>query len=485
MDIPDIMTASGEAFLKSRIIIISVFVGCLSIIAVVAFVRAKQLKEVTTPPVIRPAVVRCDKLERREYTMTESFYGLVEANATIDMAFQITGRLTKLGKVDDRPLKEGDIVRQGTELAHLEPLRYKAAAQQAKAEEDAANARLRIAQADFNQAKAQHTASVALHKDSQSNLKDIEIDVTKKRELHEAGVLNKRELDKIEIQYELALSSVTQAKAKADAAMALVDAAKAKVESADAFYLAAKSMTTVANVNLEDATLRAPSEGTIAAVPVEVGQMIKPGETVMRLVDLEKVRLAVGVVESRIPLLQEGQKVDVELLALSSDRLGKGEHSKPHTGVVTVVPPAADPKTGLFNIEIEIANKDRALKPGMVGKATIQIETRWGYYVPAAAVTRSGDRLWAYFVTNGYTVGLDIGQIGNSKIEVPMTVARRVQLEPVMTGKDYYLVRDVEGEFDRLVVEGQSRLIDGQPVEVIDIPAFDATASAPPEVTAP
>src|SRR5688500_3205595 len=107
--------------MSSRIGIISVFVGGLVFVGLVAAFRAADAHEKTPPPVVRPAVVRAAPIKEHAYSMTESFHGLIEANVRVDMAFQIAGRLSQLGAAKDQPLKENDTVEPGQVLATLEP----------------------------------------------------------------------------------------------------------------------------------------------------------------------------------------------------------------------------------------------------------------------------------------------------------------------------------------------------------------------------
>jgi multidrug efflux pump subunit AcrA (membrane-fusion protein) len=230
----------------------------------------------------------------------------------------------------------------------------------------------------------------------------------------------------------------------------------------------------MAGANAKYAVLRSPMKAIVANVPVEVGQMVMPGQSVMTLVDLTRVKLVLGVVERKLPLLRKGQRVQVEIQALAAQAAIVGdakELTKPREGLVTIVPPAANSVTGLFNVEIELPNPESLLRAGMVGRAIVTVMERRALAVPADAVVRSGDKYLAFFVARGYNAGLDLGGLGKAAVTAPTTIARRVAIEPVSIDKDVYLVTGVPEGLDELIVEGQSRLSDGQPVTVVgDIP---------------
>jgi RND family efflux transporter MFP subunit len=428
--------------MKSRLAIILLFAALLAVVSGIAAFRSSGLRDQVVPPVIHPAVVRCAPQVEQTYCMTESFHGLIQANVRVDMAFQIPGRVSQLGASKDKPIKENDRVEPGQVLAQLEPLRYEAAVQEANAKMEEAKAALSTGEAQIADAKAR--------------LDDAKNDLERIKKMKEAGAANPREVEKAETAVKLA-----------DAQM---ESARAKLNAASAVYESARAMGTVANVNLQDATLKSPIRGLVAKVPVEIGQMVTPAQPIVTLVDLSNVKLVVGVVERKLPLLKKGQKVQVEVQALSSGQdSGEKLAASSRTGVITIVPPAAEPTTGLFNVEIELPNEDGKLRPGMIGKAVVAVSERKAIAIPADAATRVGDQYFAYFVGPGYEVGLNLGALGKSEVKVPTTIAHRVSFTPLSIDKDYYLVpADFTEGMGQLIVEGQTRLADGQTVRVIE-----------------
>lgn len=442
--------------MKSRLLIILVFVVMAGMIGVAGAIRVQHGDGLTLDPAIKPVAVRCELLEQRVYTVTETFYGLIEANARIDMAFQIAGRIAQIGHHKDEPVVENQRVREGDVIATLEPLRYEAAVEQAKASMDEAKAAMASAQAVIDQARVRYEDAIR--------------EVDRYRRLKNRNAANEREIEKAEVEQKLA--------------KAQLDSAQAQMASAHASYQAARAASTMAGVNLQDTILRAPMDATVAAVPVEIGQMASPSQTVVTLVDLTKVKLTLGVVERKLPLLRQGQTVSVEVRALMSQSKLLSDSkalSRPRRGRVTIVPPAADPITGLFDVEIELDNQDGLLRPGMVGKATVKVMEKKAIAIPATAAIRSGDRAWAFFMDErGYRTGLDLGDVGQVQVQVPTPVARRIWFEPVSFDKDYYLLSEAPQGLTLLIVEGQSRLTDGQTVRPVD-----ALASVPPVAPSP
>lgn len=431
--------------MKTRIWILAAFVFGALAVGLLAFQRTRSAQARVVPGVIKPAVVRVAPLSERSYTMIEAFHGLIEAKSRVDMAFQIPGRLSQLGSEpgNEKGIHENDRVVKGQVLARLEPLRFEAAAQQASAKMEEAKASLSAAQAQIS--------------DAEARLADAKNEMNRVLQLKEKGVANQREIEKAETAVKIATAAL--------------DTGRAQLQAATASYESGRAHATMANVDLQDATLRAPMDALVAAAPVEIGQMITPAQRVITLVDISRVRLIAGVVERKLPLVRKGQKVNIEVQALSTQAATLADAkalSKPREGWITIVPPAADPVTGLFNVEIELDNTDGLLRPGMVGKASVSVMEKRAVALPLEAVTKIGDEYAAFFISDGYQVGLDLGAVGKASVNVPTPVARRVTFKPVAVDKDHLLVADVPEGLSRLVVEGQTRLTDGQPVQVLD-----------------
>jgi len=491
--------------MKARAIIILVFVVCMTLIGLVALVRARQLGGDPPRPHIEPVTVQCQVLEPQAYELTEEFYGLLEANAQIDMSFRLEGQITHLGI--QKRFQVNDALEQGVPVAGLKPAEQEASLRQAQANVLVSSAALESAEAKLNQARAQQRSAEAAIEDAKAQLIDARVELEQIKKLAADGSAQPREVDKTKLLVVAANATLERSKAALDVAKADVMDANAKIKSANAQYLAMQASRQSAELNLEKTTLltpklprlynpldlkspaTAPSEDdkwTIAEMPFDVGQTVKPGQLVVRLVDLRSIKLVVGVVENKIPLLKRGQKVKVNVFALASQAAKLSESrklSEMQIGTVFVVPPAADRVTGLFNVEILLPNEDLILRPGMVAKAIVGVAQRRAFALPAEAVSRSGQKLRAFFVTKGYKVGMDLGTLGNKQINVPVYVAHQALLTPLASHQEFYLVTELPQGMNLLVVQGQSRLSDGQPVRLLEIPSTAAEPLVTDRVT--
>jgi membrane fusion protein, multidrug efflux system len=175
--------------------------------------------EVAPAPEIRP--VRVVTIEERPGGETVSLTGTVQAEATVDLAFRINGRMT------DRPVKVGDTVAPGLIVARLDP-------------ENEENA-LRAARADVAAAMGQLTEAKNNHQRQSTLLRD--------------GWTTR-------VRYDEARQTLETAQSRADAAQAQVSIAENQVSYTELF---------------------ADSAGTVTAVGAEPGEVVQAGRMVVQV----------------------------------------------------------------------------------------------------------------------------------------------------------------------------------------------------------
>ncbi len=96
---------------------------------------------------------------------------------------------------------------------------------------------------------------------------------------------------------------------------------------------------------------------------VSEGTMLRVGTEVMKIVLGDTLKLRLAVPEAYGNAVQVGQKVDV--MTSANDR--------PSEGTVARISPSVDRSTRTFLVEVEVPNRDGALKPGGFAKAKISI----------------------------------------------------------------------------------------------------------------
>lgn len=121
----------------------------------------------------------------------------------------------------------------------------------------------------------------------------------------------------------------------------------------------------LAEHRLKKRTILAPSSGVVVEVLKQAGEWVEPGETVVRIVRIDRLR-----VEGFLAAQQASAKL-VGHPALVSVR-NHPDSSTDVKGEVTFVSPEIHPLNGMVRVWVEIDNADAELRPGL--QATIKIE---------------------------------------------------------------------------------------------------------------
>jgi macrolide-specific efflux system membrane fusion protein len=232
---------------------------------------------------------------------------------------------------------EGDRVGQGTMLAQVDD-----------------------AEAKLLQARA--AVELEIEKDKVAN--DVPI-----RTAQRALTLNRDEFKRLEtalqrIPGSISTSELETARFHADQAQFELEAAeRARQQNRLSARLKSKELE-LSQHNVEVRRIVAPINGVVVEVFRQTGEWVEPGDKVVRIVRIDRLR-AEGLV--RIG------EIDSDLLGapatIAIDLPGKGATTFP--GKVVFVSPEINPVSGQARVWVEVDNKDGVLKPGQRPKLTI------------------------------------------------------------------------------------------------------------------
>jgi len=207
------------------------------------------------------------------------------------------------------------------------------------------------------------------------------------------------------------------------------DAARASLEQAEARLDQARAQ-------LDDAALRAPFEGRIARFHAEPGDFVRAGQPVMMLTG-EALEVEVQLrpaIAARLALEDTAEILVKESGARLDGRIREIGRGAPGAPVPVVV--AVDP------------DGESAAHPGAPVYASVELPAPSAASVPLAAVIDPGTGYGRVFrVVDGRAeqVSVQLGRLSEGWVEI---------FGPVASG-------------DRIVVAGQSNLLDGEPVRII------------------
>lgn len=151
----------------------------------------------------------------------------------------------------------------------------------------------------------------------------------------------------------------------------------------------------LARQRLEDATVRAPIDGTILSKSVSQGQLVTSATgtfgrdtSIVTMANLTRVRMRVNVDEADMANVRPGEPATIVVDAVPS---------RAFDGVVEKVEPEAvvDQGVTFFPVLVSIDNHERLLMPGMNGEVTVIAQRRPNALAVPVDAIRSGNELAA------------------------------------------------------------------------------------------
>lgn len=190
---------------------------------------------------------------------------------------------------------------------------------------------------------------------------------------------------------------------------------------------------------LENTILRSPVSGVITARNYDQGDMYG-GSPIYVVEQITPVKLYVGISEMDYTRVKKNDTV-----TLTADALP----GKTFTGRIARIYPTIDAATHTFTAEVNVANSDRLLRPGMYARVTVNFGSNHSIVVPDDCVVKQqGSGVRSVFVL----------QADNTVKEVVVTLGRHF-------GTEYEILSGV-AEGDKVVVKGQASLKNGSKVNV-------------------
>src|ERR1700730_14977595 len=359
------------------------------------------------------AVVR---VERRALGNTLTIAGEFKPCQDVEVHAKVAGYI-RIINVD-----VGDHVRKGQVLAVLEVPELAAELSGADAAVRRSGEEIRRAQSDVNRAQSAHAAAHSGY----ARLKQASDTRT--------GLVAQQEIDDSQ-------AKDLESEAQVSSAQAQLSVARQQLEVAQANQ---KQYNALANYS----RITAPFAGVITARLADTGALIQGGTSassgagpVVRLAEVSKLRLVLPIPESAAAQIHLWDPVKARIQALNQDFQGK----------ISRFSDSLDRQTRTMETEIDFANKDGRLIPGMYAEATLSLEKNvLELCVPSEAVARNNNEATVLVVNK------------NNEIE-----ERQIKLG--FEGEAYVQVLGGVAEGDRVVIGGRSQFHPGQKVQPKDV----------------
>ncbi len=212
---------------------------------------------------------------------------------------------------------------------------------------------------------------------------------------------------------------------------------------------AQNAMVDLAQVDVGRAVIRAPFSGTITLRHAKLGQNLRMNEAVFTIADFSDLRADIAVPERELADLKPGQTVKLIADAFAGQVF---------EGQVERIAPVVDAATGTATATIDVHEAGTNLRPGQFVRLAIERENLADAVImPRAALLNEKES--AVFTVRG---------------------GKAVRTSVTLGGEQDGLVHVLTGVTPgmEVVVMGQAQLVDGDAVEVINLPAAKEVLAA-------
>ena len=307
------------------------------------------------------------RVERGDIARAITATGKLQALTTVQVGTQVSGTLSEIYVDFNSKVTKGQII------ARLDPSQLQAQLTQAQANLTSAQMSVQTGQAAQAAADAGIEAASANLDRLQSVVDDAQRNLDRTRELVEAKVAPRQQLDTAQAALAQALAQKQQGTAQVTQARAQAQSARSQVAQARAQVAQAGASLQLASVNLEKSIIRAPIDGVIVARNVDPGQTVAASlqAPVLFLIanDLTRMQVLADIDEADVGQLQTGNPVKFTVDAFPNDTF-EGRISQVRLSPQTVQ------NVVTYTAVIDVDNPDLKLKPGMTANVTVTVEER-------------------------------------------------------------------------------------------------------------
>ncbi len=145
----------------------------------------------------------------------------------------------------------------------------------------------------------------------------------------------------------------------------------------------ANSTKQIAKNNLNNCSLKAPSNGVIGSRNMEIGTSAVPGISNIDLVTINDVYVKISVPENEINKIKKDQSANIVIPAINQNEI---------EGRVEKIGVMANLISKTYEVKIRISNKELKFKPGMVCDVNLNVQNKNNTItIPSQAVIKAKD----------------------------------------------------------------------------------------------
>ena len=188
------------------------------------------------------------------------------------------------GRVIEIPVSENDRVSKGDLLFQIDPVPYRLAVEQAKADLGIAEAQLETQRRVLSTQRSTAVIADDETKNARTNHELAVRTAARLRPLAANGYVPKQQLDQAEVAERDTATLLSQAQERHAAAVRAIDTEAA----AEATVEARRAALGIAQRHLDDTTVRAPHDGRVVGLTIKPGEMVAPSQSLFTLINSEE-----------------------------------------------------------------------------------------------------------------------------------------------------------------------------------------------------
>ena len=368
------------------------------------------------------------------YQVNRTYTGTIFPRRSSSLGFERGGKLLNL------TVDLGEQVEVGTPLAVLDTKNLQTKQQELLAKRKQVKALLQELQAGARSetiAAAQSTV-----KSLYSQLKLAQTKSQRRQELYTSGAISREQLDEATTEVNTLQARLNKAQNQLDELLTGTRPEKIEAQQAVLQQLDAKFASL--ELELEQSTLKAPFTGRIAQRFVDEGTVVSAGESIFTLVEANALEAHIGVPVNTVSQIPLGSNQQLQIGARS------------YQARVLSTLPQLDSTTRTLTVVLGLdESATTEVRAGQVARLKLSENiSDSGYWLPTTALVRGIRGLWSCYV---------LGNPENvaSSPQKAFRVERR-EVEVIQTESERVFVRGTIQNTDRVIVNGNHRLVTGQ-----------------------
>jgi membrane fusion protein, multidrug efflux system len=422
--------------------------GLILVVALVAPMAAcsEGKVESKTPPRRAAIPVAVATVEQKAVPLLVQAIGSVEAYSVVSVRAQVGGELMRVH------IKEGQDVKKGDLLFTIDPRIYEAALAQAQATLARDRGNVQQARAVLERDRARVSQAKAALERDRAQAKNAEAQERRYRDLLGKELIAREQYDQIKATFDSLNATLSADEADVVGAEETVRVDDAAIKSAEQVVRADEAAVENARLQLSYTVIRSPVDGRTGSLMLHEGNLVRAGgtndSTLLVINQVQPIYSSFTVPQQQLPAIKRYMAQG----ALTVEAVPTGE-TRPVTGTVTFIDNAVDPTTGTIRLKAQFANEERRLWPGQFVNVAMTLAVEADTIVAPAAAVQTGQQGAYVFVVKP-----------DSTVETrPVIVARN-------QGNDAIISKGLKAG-EKVVTDGQPRLVPGAAVEVRQPPA--------------